>query len=192
MADKLLGRDHFIASMGIASLAYPDLITNEPAALMFIGAVGLSSLVPDLDSDNSIISKHLGTWIAKHVAHRGFLHSIFGWALWSILLTICLYWTNSWLITGLIIGYLLHIVEDSFSVSGIRWFAPFSSYDEYVFNKYGTYFRPVHHWKELSDGEKEPCRHFWGRGYRVGGKGELIVTGILGIVAIWKLISMLS
>lgn len=65
----------------------------------------------------------------------------------------------------------MHLVEDSFSNSGIIWNYPYGQIDQQTYRKYGAINRPVHHYRKKGN-QKIPCRHWWGRGYRVGGKFE--------------------
>ena len=109
------------------------------------------SLLPDLDASNAkvmhgwwspigLIGKYLfykplarilhwrsGLFIDEH---RGFLHSLVGWFLASLFFTvisIILYpiiWFVWYFWIGIPIGFLLHLTEDSFTSSGVRWFFP--------------------------------------------------------------------
>ena len=68
---------------------------------------------------------------------------------------------------GLIFGYLLHLVEDSFSQAGINWLYPFTPYDEYVLTNYNKRVRKPDHFVN-----NKPIRHWWGKGYVTGGTFE--------------------
>lgn len=154
----------------------PDLL----AGAIFIGVAGFASLIPDLDSASSTISKRIPFHIYKLTKHHAIFHSLIGWLIFStVSFFLCLplmlkhefklYATIVFF--ALIFGYLMHLVEDSFSNSGIIWNYPYGQIDQQTYRKYGAINRPVHHYRKWG-GQKIPCRHFWGRGYRVGGKFE--------------------
>lgn len=204
----MTGEDHVITSVSatviVAGFAIPSITRTDPLQIMTLaGSVGIGALMPDLDSANSIISQQVGRFFAAVFTHRGFLHSIFAWGLW----TYFWYWLlnslfdTSWtqwmtnfsmcLWLGLSLGYLMHLIEDSFSVAGVRWLNPFSARDDYVWNKYHTLLRPVDHFEKDDDGHSIPCRHRWGRGYVTGSDEETGIAGafLLGaIIAIIKLV----
>lgn len=75
------------------------------------------------------------------------------------------WWGSIWL--GLIIGYFLHLVEDSFSKQGVHWLAPFS---------------------------KNKFKRSWYR-YKVGGAFEKMMTflatlGIIFMTGYWIWLTM--
>lgn len=203
----MLGKNHVITSVSIALTAASFQMSTATIAhsinmTAMIVATGLGALAPDLDNERSIASRHVGKFLAQLFRHRGFMHSVFGWALWTLawlfvarLFTNCAInaWPTSWWLSvwlGLSLGYILHIIEDSFSTAGIRWFAWLSPYDDKMYAQYGTLLRPVHHYKE-KNGKQVPCRHFWGRGYAVGGKVEYAMVGLFGILIIVDIIKIL-
>lgn len=203
----MLGKDHVITSVSIALTAasFPmnmSTIVHPLNMTAMVVATGLGALAPDLDNEQSLASQHVGKFLAQLFRHRGFMHSIFGWALWTLawLLVVRLFtncainaWPASWCLSiwwGLALGYGLHLLEDSFSRAGIMWFNLFSPHDDEIYNRYGTLVRPVHHYKD-ENGKKIPCRHFWGRGYAVGSKAEYVIVGLFGILIIVDIIKLL-
>lgn len=203
----MLGKNHVITSVSIVLTAASFPMNMFTVAHPFnmtamVVATGLGALAPDLDNKQSIASRHLGPFLAQLFRHRGFMHSVFGWALWTLtwllvarLFTSCpikawpaSWWLSLWL--GLVLGYGLHLLEDSFSQAGIMWFDLFSPHDNKMYNRYGTLLWPVHHYK-AENGKQVPCRHFWGRGYRVGGKGEAVIVGLFIILIIVDIIKLL-
>ena len=203
----MLGKDHVIASVSIALTTASfhmnmSTIAHPLNMMTMVVATGLGALAPDLDNEQSIASRHLGSFLAQLFRHRGFLHSFFGWALWTwVWLFVARQFTNcplnawpaSWWLSlwwGLALGYGLHLLEDSFSRGGIMWFDLFSSHDDKMYAQYGTLLRPVHHYKD-ENGKKVPCRHFWGRGYQVGGEGEAVIVGLFVILIIVDIIKLL-
>lgn len=202
----MLGKNHVTTSVSIvltaASFPLNPVTTAHPINMLtMIVATGVGALAPDLDNETSLAFQHIGKLLARLFRHRGFLHSVFGWALWSLawllatrLFTNCAFtaWQTSWWLSiwwGLTLGYGLHLLEDSFSVAGIIWFDLFSAHDNEIYNRYGTLVRPVHHYK-AENGKKIPCRHFWGRGYRVGGQAETVMVGLFGILMIVDVIKL--
>lgn len=202
----MLGKNHVVASVSIALTAasFPmnmSTIAHPLNMTAMVVATGLGALAPDLDNEQSLAFQHVGKFLAQLFRHRGFMHSFFGWALWSLawlvvvrLFTNCAVtaWPTSWWLSswwGLTLGYGLHLLEDSFSVAGIMWFDLFSVHDNRMYAQYGTLLRPVHHYKD-KHGKKVPCRHFWGRGYRVGGQAETVMVGLFGILMIMDVIKL--
>lgn len=57
----------------------PDLL----AGVIFIGIAGFASLIPDLDSASSTISKHIPFHIYKLTRHHAIFHSLIGWLTFS-------------------------------------------------------------------------------------------------------------
>lgn len=203
----MLGRNHEITSVSIALTAasFPmnTVMTAHPINMtVMVVATGLGALAPDLDNKQSTASRHLGKFLSHFFRHRGFMHSIFGWTLWTLLwLLVARFFTNCpinawpancWLSLwwGLSLGYALHLIEDSFSRAGIMWFDLFSPHDNQMYARYGTLLRPVHHYKN-KHGKKVPCRHFWGRGYLVGGKAESVIVGLFWILIFVDVIKLL-
>ena len=124
--------------------------------------------------------------------HRGVCHSLIGWAIFSIVIYV-LFWplrhltfTDIYaqqLCYGMITGYLLHIIEDSFSCSGIVWLYPFGKCDDQIYQKYGSVSRPVKRFEN-----HVPIRHWWGRGYAVGSKGEYKFARAVSTIGVISLI----
>jgi len=93
---------------------------------LFLALVLFSSLLPDIDSANSFINRKLKVTkaVAVFAKHRGFWHSIFG-----LLLILFLLFLLSTFLTipasvflALSFGYLSHLLSDSLTVTGIKWF----------------------------------------------------------------------
>lgn len=203
----MLGKNHVITSVSIALTAasFPmsmSTIAHPLNMTTMVVATGLGALAPDLDNEQSLASQHVGKFLARLFRHRGFMHSVFGWALWTwIWLFVARQFTNcplnawpaSWCLSiwwGLALGYGLHLLEDSFSRAGIMWFNLFSPHDARIYSQYGTLVRPVHHYKD-ENGKKIPCRHFWGRGYQVGGEGEAVIVGLFILLIIMDIVKLL-
>ncbi|HFD2034878.1 TPA: metal-dependent hydrolase [Clostridium perfringens] len=85
-------------------------------------------MLPDLDTPNSFIGRKLKIIsypLSTIFKHRGFLHSI---APVILIFTLGIF-LRSLFIKSIALGYLLHLVGDTFSESGIKWFLPFYNKD---------------------------------------------------------------
>lgn len=138
----MLDKDHVYCSEAVllGSSAYQQISLKIiiPASLgIYIGCQ-----LPDIDSPNSRINRSLRPFskIASHFGHRGFTHSLWCWIIFSGLLYVILKYTRQvpeftsfyaiWRVfcISLSIGYLMHLIEDWFSWSGVIWFYPFGHY----------------------------------------------------------------
>jgi membrane-bound metal-dependent hydrolase len=106
---------------------YPDsvLLSGELiifcwSAIIFAGYL-FGSLLPDIDSKTSII----GRKIHLPFEHRTWTHSI--WAI-ILLFILSIFFV---LIRPILIGYIMHMLEDTPSACGICWLYPFHKYIEY-------------------------------------------------------------
>lgn len=193
----MLGRDHQKTSIGIVGIVFfamyknqhvpIDLVYNHVdkgvgnftyvqllAGFIFLICVSFGSLLPDIDSKNSLINKSLSINLSKYFVHRGICHSLVGWLIFCLISLIILFpiigyakLIGTMIYFGLIIGYFLHLLEDSFSRSGIIWLYPFGKIDQNSWNRYGAINRPV-----VRFSNQCPIRHWWGRGYSVGSHNE--------------------
>lgn len=140
------------------------LVTGLHHPIMIAVGTAIGALIPDLDSKTSTISKHTTTLFAHLFTHRGFLHSIFGWLVFCVLMGLIYRQpTFHWLLPfflGLDAGYLLHLIEDSFSREGT------------------SLLSPSHHSNR--------------RGYKVGGLGERVFTVIIFVIGFLCLIEAIT
>lgn len=174
----MLGKSHILVSESVF-LCGAYAIGARPSESLYplLGGILIGSIFPDIDTSNSLINKIiflLGRNSMESMfkfKHRGFTHTIYAWLITLIIAIIGLF-INTFaglFLGGVSLGYLLHLIEDSFSVAGISWLG--KNYDQYVLNKYGTLMRtPVRY------SDKEPIRHWWGRGYEVGSRTEIIIV----------------
>lgn len=98
--------------------------------VLALAMVVFGALLPDMDHPKSFINKKL--FVTKAVGmvaqHRGLLHS----GLAVVLAFLASYWLFSILGFGsgaaywLGFGYFAHLVADSFNITGVKWFQPFS------------------------------------------------------------------
>lgn len=92
--------------------------------------IALGSLIPDIDNSKSFINNKLKITrpIAEFSTHRGFWHSIFGVIL---VLVVLFFLAIAIKIKFVVIGYIvfgmsMHLLADSFTISGIKPFWKFS------------------------------------------------------------------
>lgn len=207
----MLAYSHQVTSVGLveggAVLTHGIAMNSFSTGIALLVFADLGSLVPDVDQKDSLINYLLPVKLDNYFKHRGMTHSLIGFLIFAF----CSYFLLklfapiefanfeltsvrycAWL--GLVIGYFLHLVEDSFSQAGIRWLQPFSSYDKWAYEHYPTLLRPVNRWLELSNGKKLPIRHWWGRGYKVGGGAEdnfvLLMWFFIFIFSVWWMIRL--
>lgn len=119
----MVEKSHIATSLAIsAAFSYA---VSYPFTISFVVGVTLGSILPDIDHPKSFISRHsfgLGKVINKKFGHRGITHSLVTWA---VLFTTLVLFLPSPFTLGVGLGYLLHIIEDYFSVSGVPLFLPF-------------------------------------------------------------------
>jgi len=128
----------------------PSVQYSNSIILIMMG-IFMGSLLPDLDASDSKIMH--GWWrpigfISKYLfykplakilhwksdtfkdEHRGFLHSLIGWFFTSLffagvsIVLFLIVWYIWYIWVGISVGFLLHLAEDSFTRSGVRWFFP--------------------------------------------------------------------
>lgn len=113
--------------------AMPILVSTGNMSVGNIVALGIGSVFPDIDHPKSYIGNRTGGIshaIRLVFGHRGLAHSITGVAFFlliSRLLLSVLQLPNEWG-DWFIAGYVAHLIEDSFSKTGVAWFQP-------IFNK---------------------------------------------------------
>lgn len=81
----------------------------------------LGSLLPDIDSPNSM----LGRYVHVNIQHHTWTHAIWGFLL------LCFFGVYYRPLMWCALGVFLHLFWDSFSVGGNCWFYPFSKYIDY-------------------------------------------------------------
>lgn len=113
--NKLLlpGTENELLRLVQPELSHPWLYITIWIALFIIG-----TLLPDIDSKTSL----LGRVIHIPVEHRTWTHTIW---ICAILIAASFFVPFVWALT---VGYILHIIIDSFSTGGICWFYPISQY----------------------------------------------------------------
>lgn len=125
-------------------------------AVISMAAFFIGSIMPDIDSENSM----LGKFLHLPIEHRTWTHAV--WVPIVLGLLSILHRCMSWLT----LGYLLHLVWDNLSKGGVCFFYPISKY---------RYFG--------NSGAKIKDGHFLYL-YRTGQPSEGIVVGALATVTV--------
>ncbi|WP_260288406.1 metal-dependent hydrolase [Peribacillus aracenensis] len=121
-------RTHFATSL-VATL--PIMAATDTLTIGSVLAVALGAVFPDIDEPHSWIgcrTRGISDVLNKVFGHRGITHSLAGILIVFLTIVLMVGLTNFKAIIGLyfILGYILHIVEDSFSKSGVKWLTPLS------------------------------------------------------------------
>lgn len=115
------------------AIAIPLLNYSDELSAINVMAFSLGVVFPDIDEPNSFIGKR--TKGVSHLmnlffGHRGITHSLFAF----IFIGLLSYFAISLLsfvptipVVLFVLGYLTHLIQDSFSKSGVKWLLPFSS-----------------------------------------------------------------
>lgn len=140
-------RTHITVSLavGLPMLAAVDQVTFINTAVLVCGSV-----LPDIDHPKSFIGKRsqvVSKVANKTLGHRGATHSL---VVAAGVYLLALFNAKAYLATAamhlpfwLLIGYLLHLIEDSFSKNSIHWFWPFSKFKKSA-RKRLFYYRTGH------------------------------------------------
>lgn len=157
----MLIKAHRLCSIAIveAGLIMTNAYLKSPLVdVIMLAATGIGASLPDIDHYNSTVSRKSPINFSLFLHHRGITHTLIGWLIFtgvlyflmSLLSPIKLrpfklnYWNSLWL--GLIIGYFLHLVEDSFSTQGVNWLGPFhkaNTHGKFLRYKVGGFFEKM-------------------------------------------------
>lgn len=126
----MLYKTHLATSL---ALALPIMATTNTLSIGSIAALSLGLAFPDIDEPYSYIgcrTRKISNILNKIWGYKGIAHSLFGLILVSLTLGLMINIIHFNAVVGsyFILGYALHLVQDSFSKVGIRWFWPFSDY----------------------------------------------------------------
>lgn len=123
----MLFKNHLIVSTAIA---LPIMSATNTLTITNLIALGLGALLPDVDEPKSYIGRRtrgISDLINLIFKHRGLTHSIFFVGLINFsLIAIGIKGGFAIEATYLTLGCFLHILEDSFSKSGVKWLLPLS------------------------------------------------------------------
>lgn len=119
----------------------PVMVATNSLSMGSAIALGLGAVFPDIDEPHSFIGSRMrgiSDVINFLFDHRGITHSLTGNLIMGATALLGHYFLNlplSWAI-WFSVGYFLHLVEDSFSKSGVAWLQPFSKQSlQFGFNK---------------------------------------------------------
>jgi len=134
----MLLRTHIaISLLGVLSLF--SLFENK---VVFVIAVLLGGIFPDIDCETSKLGrKGIFRPLQFFIKHRGLFHSFSFLLVLVVLGFVFLETFRNEIIFGVVIGYGLHLITDSFTKKGVRLFYPLS--------------KKVFKWKIRSGGKKE-------------------------------------
>lgn len=123
------GKIHY--TLGTVSGAYVGYTAYgaSPQCLFFFLGASIGSLLPDIDTPNSRIGKNIpiiSFFIKLFLKHRGLLHTPLCGIIFSILVGF-LPVVGMYMGLGLFLGYMLHLVQDTFTQQGISWAFPISN-----------------------------------------------------------------
>ena len=126
----MLAKTHLAITIFFIFLLLP-FVQNQ---FIFIFFSILATFLPDVDSKFSAVGKNKGLRIVQiFLKHRGILHSF----IFLFLITLFLILFFPVFSLPFFLGYGLHLIADSFTVSGVKLFYPFKkNYSGFV--KTGT------------------------------------------------------
>lgn len=121
-------RTHFATSLAVA---LPIMATTGTISIGSVVALGIGVAFPDIDEPHSWIgcrTRGISDILNKIFGHRGLTHSLFGVIIAFLTIALMVNLTHFRALIGLyfLIGYTLHLIEDSFSKTGVKWLLPFS------------------------------------------------------------------
>ena len=121
-------KSHITATLAIGA---PLIVASGEMSLINLGALAAGSLLPDIDHPDSYFGRRhkvISNVTTKTLGHRGATHSLLGLAACYLLfLVVQKFYLSAelrWLPFWLAVGYLAHLIEDSFSARGIQWLWP--------------------------------------------------------------------
>ncbi len=115
--------------VAIAVLFILLFLPHVESKIVFGVAALVASFLPDIDCGFSTLGKNFSVkFLGFLTKHRGFIHSITIGAIISILLAMVIPVAA----LGFFLGYSLHILADSFTVSGVEPFWPYKKKSKWV------------------------------------------------------------
>lgn len=99
-----------------------ELVGIPLVIMLIISSLGLllGSLLPDVDSKRSILGRFV-PFVEDIIGHRTYTHTI--WV--ALLLSGLAYYVDIMFLWMVVVGYIFHIIQDSFSIQGVDWLYPF-------------------------------------------------------------------
>lgn len=118
----MLIRTHLAVAffVGLLLVIYFDFFSGLDK-IIFLVLVLLATYIPDVDSQKSKLGKRFFFRpLQFFVKHRDFFHSF----IFMILISGFIFFISEVAFYGFLIGYLIHLIVDCFSVGGVRIFWP--------------------------------------------------------------------
>ncbi|MER1954553.1 metal-dependent hydrolase [Desemzia incerta] len=151
------------------AVSLPMLASSDSITLGNLAALGVGSLFPDIDHPGSFIGTRMpiiSDGMRKLFGHRGIVHSLAGAVFFTVLVRMLLIGLNlpmDWA-TWFLMGFLAHLVEDSFSKYGIAWLQP-------IYNKNIQFgFKRIY--------------------YTTGGVSELIIFAVASAIILYQIVQL--
>lgn len=123
----MLYKNHLVVSTAVA---LPIMSATNTLTVTNVLALSIGALLPDIDEPHSYIGRRtrgISDLIHLIFKHRGITHSIFFVGLINFsLIALGTKFGFATEATYLTLGSFLHILEDSFSKSGVKWLLPLS------------------------------------------------------------------
>lgn len=119
-------RTHLTTTLAVT---VPIMATTDTLTIGTVVAVSIGALFPDIDEPHSWIgirTRGISDILNKLLGHRGMTHSILGLIIAFLTMALLVNIINFPAIIAIyfVLGYLLHLIEDSFSKSGVKWLLP--------------------------------------------------------------------
>lgn len=118
----MLFRTHFVFAILIYTIFFKFLEINIYSKIIFGIFLFLATIFVDIDSTKSKLGSY---WIFRPIqlffSHRGMIHSL----LFGLVLSLVIYFFNSFAGIGFFVGYFCHLFLDFFTKRGIFLFWPF-------------------------------------------------------------------
>ena len=121
----MMYKTHLVFALFIGNF----LFSYFSESFLFLALVCVGALLPDIDHPESFFGrriKPLSIFISQVFGHRGFFHSLFVplllYGIFSII------FESSFVGVSLGVGYLSHLVGDSFTQKGVNFLHPFSTF----------------------------------------------------------------
>lgn len=111
---------HMAFGITCALLCLVALSIKPPVEVLFVFICGayVAASFPDLDL------------VIPFAKHRGLSHSLVVFLVFSGIAVLIPFYEKripSWLLYGLPVGYLSHLIADTFTVTGVAWFQPLNN-----------------------------------------------------------------
>lgn len=155
-------------------LGLPMMASVQQVSPLNLFALGLGALLPDIDHPQSFLGKRnkiVSKVTNKALGHRGATHSLLALVVVFVIMAWLQdkYLTNAAQYVGfwLILGYLAHLLEDTFSKETVRWLWPLK--------------------KQKRNKRKDKLLY-----YRTGGIEEILVLGLILCLLLLEIHALVS